>query len=212
MSHTVSTVSRSSRARVPTARAKSRTVRGSEMSRFCAMSDISRWWRTSHSTRLGLLGHEAEARGHAARDARAQDRVVLGPPLSDVVQQQRHHQDTAVDRPGHDGGGQRQLRRELPALDERELDDALDDVLVHREMVVHVELHHRHDRLELGDEGAQHPELVHAPERALGVAVLEQQREEDAVGLRVGAHPPVDPPEAGADQAHRVGMQQAAPS
>jgi hypothetical protein len=42
MSQTVSTVSRSSRSRVFTALAKSRTVRGSEMSRFCAMSDISR--------------------------------------------------------------------------------------------------------------------------------------------------------------------------
>ena len=42
MSQTVNTVSRSSRSRVLTALAKSRTVRGSAISRFCAMSDISR--------------------------------------------------------------------------------------------------------------------------------------------------------------------------
>ncbi len=42
MSQTVSTVRRSSRLRVFTALAKSRTVRGSPKSRFCAMSDISR--------------------------------------------------------------------------------------------------------------------------------------------------------------------------
>lgn len=42
MSQTVSTVSRSSRFLVCTALAKSRTVRGSDRSRFCAMSDIRR--------------------------------------------------------------------------------------------------------------------------------------------------------------------------
>ena len=82
----------------------------------------------------------------------------------------------------------------------------LDDVLVHRVVVVHVELHHRDDAAELGDEGAEHADLVHQPERPLGVVVAEQQVEEDAVGLRVGAQPVVDQVEVRGDQPQRVGV------
>jgi hypothetical protein len=51
--------------------------------------------------------------------------------------------------------------------------------------VVDVELHHRDDRLEFRHEGRQHAQLVHPPQRALGIAVLEQQVEEDARGFGV---------------------------
>ena len=49
------------------------------------------------------------------------------------------------------------------------------DVFVHRVMVVHVELHHRHDRFEFGNKGRQHTELVHPAQRAFRVAVFQQQ-------------------------------------
>ena len=48
--------------------------------------------------------------------------------------------------------------------------DGADQVLVHRVVVVHVELHHRHDPAELRHEAAEHAGLVHAPQRRLGVA------------------------------------------
>ena len=65
----------------------------------------------------------------------------------------------------------------------------LDRVLVDRVVVVHVELHHRHDPAEFRDEGAEHADLVHQPQRPLRVVVAEQQRQEDPVRVRVARAP-----------------------
>ena len=96
-------------------------------------------------------------------------------------------------------------RRQLAALDLAERRDRADDVLVHRVVVVHVELHHRDDAAELRDEGAEHADLVHQPQRPLGVVVPEQQLEEDAVRLGVGAHPSSISARFAADRAARRG-------
>ena len=95
-------------------------------------------------------------------------------------------------------------------LDVGEHADGADQVLVHREVVVHVELHHRHDPAELGHEAAEHAGLVHAPQGRLGVLVRAQHVEEDAVGLRVVAQLVVDQPQRPAQQAHRIGMEEGA--
>ncbi len=55
------------------------------------------------------------------------------------------------------------------ALDVDEHADAAQQMLVHRVVVVHVELHHRHDAAEVGDEAAEHAGLVHPPQHDLGV-------------------------------------------
>ena len=60
-------------------------------------------------------------------------------------------------------------------------------MLVHRVVVVHVELHHRHDAAEIGDEAAEHAGLVHAAQHDLGRVARGQDLEEQPVGLRVVA-------------------------
>ena len=155
---------------------------------------------------LGVLGVEPEARRQPLGDLGADRRMVASRALADVVQQEREVEHLAVDAALEDVGGDRQVVDELAALDLGERRDRADDVLVHRVVVVHVELHHRDDAAELGDEGAEHADLVHQPERPLGVVVAEQQLEEDAVGLRVGAHPVVDQPQARGHPPQRVGV------
>ena len=83
--------------------------------------------------------------------------MILGPALADVVQQQRHIEHPPVDpaRPGStmtSGSSSISSPRSIWARVEMRLDG----VLVDRVVVIDVELHHRHDRLELGDEGRQH--------------------------------------------------------
>ena len=80
--------------------------------------------------------------------------------------------------------GDGQFLHQLAAFDLRQGADALDDVLVDRVVVIDVELHHRDDGFEFRDEGRQHAQLVHPAQAAFGVAVLQQQIEEDA--LRFG--------------------------
>ena len=57
------------------------------------------------------------------------------------------------------------------ALDLGEHADAAQQMLVHRVVVVHVELHHRDDAAEGGHEAAEHAGLVHAPQHGLGVVL-----------------------------------------
>ncbi len=123
---------------------------------------------------------------------------------------QRDIEHLAVDARVQDACDDRQVLDQLAALDLGQVADALDGVLVDRVAVIHVELHHRDDRLELGDEGGQHAQFVHPPQRPFGVAVLEQQIEEDPARFFVGAHLVVDQVQIGRDQPHRVGVQQGA--
>ena len=95
-------------------------------------------------------------------------------------------------------------------LDLREGGDHLDRVFIDRVVMIIVELHHRHDRLEFGQEGRQHAKLVHPPKRAFRVAVLQQQVKEDARRLAILAHLVVDQIEIGRDSPHRIGVDQVA--
>ncbi len=80
-------------------------------------------------------------------------------------------------------------------------------MFVHRVVVVHVELHHRDDGREFGDECGQHPQFVHPSQRPFGIAVLQQQIKEDPPRLFVVAQVFVDPVQIGRDQPHRIRMQ-----
>ena len=84
----------------------------------------------------------------------------------------------------------------------------MDRVLIHRVVVIDVELHHRDDGFEFGHKGAQYTQFVHPPQRAFGVAVFQQQIHEQALGVLVVAHLVVDQIEVRRNRAHRVGMDQ----
>ena len=86
--------------------------------------------------------------------------------------------------------------------------DGADQVLVHRVVVVHVELHQRDDLAEIGHELAEHAALVHLPQDALDGLRRGQDLEEPRVGLGIVAHVVADQPQRAGDLLDRVGMEQ----
>ena len=86
---------------------------------------------------------------------------------------------------GEDLAGQRMVVDEPPGADRREHADGAEQVLVHRIVVVHVELHHRDDLAEVGDEAAEHAGFVHVPSTRFGMVRLAQDLQEEPVRLRV---------------------------
>ena len=84
--------------------------------------------------------------------------------------------------------------------------DAADEMLVDRVVVVHVELHHRHDLVEIGDELAQNAGLVHAAHIERGIAVGCQHIHEEAIGLLVATQIAVDQLERTGEQFQRLGV------
>ena len=117
---------------------------------------------------LGLGRVEAEARAELQRDFGAEHAMVAAAALGDVVQR---HGD--VERPARSDlleqcGRQRMVLLEVAAFDLGQQADRPDRMLVHRIMVVHVELHLRDDASEIGNETAEHARLVHPAKHQLG--------------------------------------------
>ncbi len=120
---------------------------------------------------LGFFLAQAQTGRDHLGDLCAYDRMVLGPTLSDIVQQQRHIEHAPVDPGGQNVRGDRVFLFHLALFKIGKDRDALDDVLVHRVLVVHVELHQGDHALEFRDELAQYSQFVHPPERTLRIAI-----------------------------------------
>ena len=139
MSQTVSTVRSFSRVGLLIARAKSRAVRGSVQ--VALLSDVGHEQvvldEPDHE--LGLLLFEAEARREPFGDLGADGRVVAARALADVVEEEGDVEDATVD-------ARSRISVEIgrssisSALDLGEGRDRSDNVLVHRVVMVHVEL------------------------------------------------------------------------
>ena len=134
--------------------------------------------------------------------------MILWPSFADVMQQHRDIENLAVHAALQDRRGYREFFDQLALFNARKVGDALDRVFVHGIAVVHVELHHRHDGFKFGNERGQHAKLVHPPQRAFRIAVLEQQIMENALCLRGVAHAFVDQMKIGFHQPHRIGVDQ----
>ena len=134
--------------------------------------------------------------------------MILDAPLGDIVQEQRDAQHGAM--PGLDRldqlVGQAEFRP-VAALDLVEHADAAEQMLVHRIVMIHVELHHRHDAAERVHEGAEHAGFVHAPQHDFGGVVRGQNFQEQAVCLLVLAQTLVDQLERTRGGVHGLGMQ-----
>ena len=176
-----------------TTSAKFWMVTRSERSRDWATLDITRCCSTSQATVSVSAGDSPKPRAQPPRHARPGDRMVLDPALGDVVQEQRHVEQRAVLRldGAHQLGGERRVLG-ASGLDVGEDADAAQEMLVDRVVVIHVELHHRHDAAEGAHELAEHAGLVHAAEHGLGVVLRGEDLEEQAVGLLVLAQFVVD--------------------
>ena len=132
--------------------------------------------------------------------------MILGPALGDVVQQRGDVDHRAV--LGADLAHQVAGDDEFvvaAAFDLLQVADAAQQMLVHRVVVVHVELHHRHDLAEGANEMAEHAGLVHAPQHDFGV-VRGQDFHEQPVGFRILAQLRVDELQRARHRAHRVGV------
>ncbi len=81
-------------------------------------------------------------------------------------------------------------------------------MLVHRIVVVHVELHHREDAPELRHEPAQNLGFVQAAQGVFGMCTVAEDFQEQRVRHRVGAHGVVDQIQALRNQAQRNRMDQ----
>ena len=133
--------------------------------------------------------------------------MILDPALGDVVEEHRDIEHGAVLRldGAHQLAGKRQ-RGILAALDGGEFADAADQMLVHRIVVVHVELHHRHDAAERVHEFAEHAGFVHPPQHGFGVVLRGQDFQKQAVGLGIVTHAFVDQLERTRGDPHGLGM------
>ena len=148
---------------------------------------------------LGVGGIEAQPRTKPAGDARAGDRMILDASLGDVVQEQRHIKHRAMLRLNRlDQLARQRHFAAVALLDLVEHADAAQQMLVHRIMVVHVELHHRHDAAKCAHEFAEHAGLVHAAKHGFGLVLRGQNFQKQAVGFLVVAH-------LGVDQLQRAG-------
>ena len=85
--------------------------------------------------------------------------------------------------------------------------DGADQVLVDGEVVIHVELHHRHHAAVIRDEAAEHAGLVHVAERAFGIARVGEKPHEQAVGGGTRAQIVVDQAEVRAHLTQHLGRE-----
>ncbi len=65
-----------------------------------------------------------------------------------------------------------------PRLDIGENADGAQQMLVHRVMMIHAELHHSDDAAEIGDEASEHARFVHPAQHDLGAVARGQNLEE----------------------------------
>ena len=133
--------------------------------------------------------------------------MVLDAALGDVVQEHRDVEDFAVTGPDFVDQlvGERHLLV-AATLDFGQYADAAQQVLVHRIVVVHVELHHRHDLAEGAHELAEHAGFVHPPQHLFRVVLRGEDIQEQRVGFLIGAQLGVDQLERTGDGAHGVGV------
>ena len=92
-------------------------------------------------------------------------------------------------------------------VDLRQHADAAHQVLVHGVVVIHVELHHRHDLAEGAHELAEHAGFVHPPQHGFRIVLGREDFQEQLVGFRIGAQLGVDELERSRHRAHGVRME-----
>ena len=141
---------------------------------------------------LGLRVAEAKARTERARDGGAGDRMIFDAPLGDIVQKQGDDERGSIVDRQQNLAGERMLARKALLLDVDEIADGAQQMLVHRVVVVHVELHQRDDLAEVRHEAAEHAGLVHQAQHDLRRIARGQNVEKQPVGFGVRAQFRVD--------------------
>ena len=82
-----------------------------------------------------------------------------------------------------DLGRERMFVFQFAALDRGDIAHGADQMLVHRVVVIHVELHQADGMSEGWHEAAQHARFIHPTQGAFRIALGRQDFEEQAIGL-----------------------------
>ena len=159
--------------------------------------------------RRGIGGGKPEPRTNRFGEGRTHLGMVAGQALRHVVQQYGDIERLARLHPLDEIAHQGKLLPQFAAFHSRNVPDRKQQMLVHRVMVIHVELHQRDDAAEFRHEAAHDAGFVHAPERAFGIAARTEDVEKQPVGLFVIAQIVVDQIELArhAAQCRRVDVQ-----
>ena len=155
---------------------------------------------------------QPETRADLGGDLRSDNLMRARVALADVMEKQSEIEDRKIHAPLHDLGRHRQILDQFAADKPVERSDGQDRMLIHRIVVVHVELHQRDDALKLGDKGAENAGLVHPSQRPFRIAAFCQQPHEYAVRFRITPQLVVDKVQFAHDDAVGVGMNQGAGS
>ncbi len=148
-----------------------------------------------------------KAERQRARESGADDAVVAFAGLRHVMHQKRKIKRAAVLNVGDDFGRKRKFAAERALFDLREDAHRPDRVFVDGVVVIHVELHHRHDAPEFGDEAAQYAGFVHGAKRGFRRVFRGQEFEKELIGLAVRPEGIVDQLQVQADDAQGLRVQ-----
>ena len=134
--------------------------------------------------------------------------MILDPSLGDVVQKQRDAEHRAMLRlDGLDQlVGQREFRP-VAALDLVEHADTAQQMLVDRVVMIHVELHHRHDAAECLHESAEDAGLVHPAQHGFCILLRGQDFQKQPIGFLVLADVFFQQLQRSRCEPHGVGME-----
>ena len=144
---------------------------------------------------LGFRRRQSQSRANLAGNPGAGDRMIFRAALGDVVQKRSDVQNTAVLDRFDEFVGEWMHFPCLAAIDLGHDTHRSDQMLIDRIMMIHIELHHRHDHAKFWHETAQNPRLVHPPQRGFGISRRRQQSQKNAIGLRIAAQFIVDQPD-----------------
>ena len=132
--------------------------------------------------------------------------MVPAPSLRNVMQQHRDVQDAARQQLAHQFGRQRMIAGQVALFDPGQQANGADRMFVHRIMVIHIELHLRHDAAEIGNEAPENGRFVHPAQHGFGITRGCEHIHEGRIGARVLAHLGGDQPGVAAGRADRAGV------
>ena len=97
--------------------------------------------------------------------------MIPAAPLGDIVQQHGHIEHAPRHHLTQDHSGERMVFPKHALFDACQQADGADAMLIHRIMVVHIELHLRHDATEIRYKASEHCRLIHPAQHRFRVLV-----------------------------------------
>ena len=149
---------------------------------------------------------QTQTRAEFACDPRTCNGMIFIAALGNVMQEERDIKRSAIGDRGQDFRADRMVFGQTPALDARHNADCAQQMLVHRIVVIHVELHHRDNAAEIGDEAAQNARFIHSAQHGLRCLVRGHNVQKQAIGFRIFAQLGINALQRLRDQTRRMGM------